>query len=214
MPNGFAVSLTTAARPGREVLGDFEVVASRAGYAETTITLRVSVRALTAPAPIIGIKAGRFSGDVFNFKDAGYAEGAYRNAKFREGGILSRAFDVDEDGQVVTARDLEAGVFRIFVLAESPDYLGTATLRLWMTVHWRVEYGVDSGAGELVGKVGTGVAFLFGGAERRRVSAGFFCDAVGDALCFGLDGGLRGAWELLDIPALRAICMYARCPLF
>ena len=161
-PNGFAVSLTTAARPGGEVFGKFEVVASRAGYAETTITLGVTVRALTAPAPVIGVKAGRFSGNVFDFSDDGYAGGVYRNAKFREGGVLSQAFDVDEDGQVVTARDLEAGVFRIVVLAESPDYLGTATLRLWMTVHWRVEYGVDSGAGELLGRVGTGSQFYSG----------------------------------------------------
>ena len=153
-PNGFAVSLTTAARPGGEVLGDFEVVASRAGYAETTITLRVSVRALTAPFPVIGIKTGRFSGDVFNFKDTVYARGAYQNAKFREGGVLSRSFDVDEDGQVVTTRDLEAGVFRIVVLADSRDYLGTATLGLSMTVRWRMEYGVDSGAGSLHGFVG------------------------------------------------------------
>ena len=129
-------------------------MASRAGYAETTITLRVSVRALTAPFPVIGIKTGRFSGDVFDFKDAGYAEGVYQNASFREGGILSRSFDVDKDGQVVTTRDLEAGVFRIVVLAESPDYLGTATLGLSMTVRWRVEYGVDSGAGVLSGFVG------------------------------------------------------------
>ena len=174
LPNGFAVSLTTAARPGGEVSGNFEVVASRAGHAETTITLGVTVRALTAPAPAIGIKAGRFSGDVFNFKDAGYAGGAYRNAKFREGGVLSRAFDVDEDGQVVTARDLEAGAFRIFVLAESPDYLGTATLVLWMTVRWRVEYGVDSGAGELVGKVGTGSHFYSGALRGGGYLLDFF----------------------------------------
>ena len=191
-PNGFAVSLTTAARPGGEVFGKFEVVASRAGHAETTITLGVTVRALTAPAPVIGVKAGRFSGTVFHFSDDGYAGGVYRNAKFREGGVLSQAFDVDEDGQVVTARDLEAGVFRIVVLADSPDYLGTATLRLWMTVHWRVEYGVDSGAGELLGRVGTGSQFYSGALRGGGTSAGFLCDAVGDPLCFGLDGGLRG----------------------
>ena len=153
-PNGFAVSLTTAARPGGEVFGDFEVVASRAGYAETTITLGVTTRALTAPFPAIGIKVGPFSGTVFDFSDDGYAGGVYRNAKFREGGILSKAFDVDEDGQVVPTRDLEAGVFRIVVLADSPDYLGTATLGLSMTVRWRMEYGVDSGAGSLQGFFG------------------------------------------------------------
>ena len=163
-PNGFAVSLTTAARSGGEVLGDFEVVASRAGYAETTITLRVSVRALTAPFPVIGIKTGRFSGDVFNFKDAGYARGVYQNASFREGGILSKAFDVDKDGQVTTTRDLEAGVFRIVVLADSRDYLGTATLGLSMTVRWRMEYGVDSGAGVLRGFFGDHLLPLDSGA--------------------------------------------------
>ena len=67
---------------------------------------------MTAPAPIIGVKAGTvFRVMFFNFKDTVYAKGAYQNAKFREGGVLSRAFDVDEDGQVVTARDLEAGGF-------------------------------------------------------------------------------------------------------
>ena len=145
-------------------------MASRAGYAETTITLRVSVRALTAPFPVIGIKTGRFSGDVFDFSDAGYAGGVYQNASFREGGILSRSFDVGEKGQVVTTRDLEAGVFRIVVLAESPDYLGTATLGLSMTVRWRVEYGVDSGAGVLSGFVGDHLRALDSGelVDARR----------------------------------------------
>ena len=178
-PDGFAVSLTTILRPGGEISGDFEVAASRGGYAETTISLAVTVRALPAAAsPVVGIKTGPFSGDVFDFSRSDYAGGVYQNASFGEGGVLSPDLSVSARGQVSTARDLGAGIYGVTVLAESPsEYLGTATLSLALTVRWVLEYGVGSG----------------GGGEVRAV------DGAGDALD---SGALLAAGALVTFRAV------------
>ena len=81
-PNGFAVSLTENLHAGETRVGSFSVVASRAGHAETTIPLRVTALALATPRPEIEIKHRPFSGAVFDFSDAGYAEGRLSERKF------------------------------------------------------------------------------------------------------------------------------------
>ena len=152
-PNGFAVSLTAGLAPGGARGGSFEVAASRAGFTETRITLSAAVSALAAaPLAEAGIKLAPFSGAVFDFADDGYADGVYGGAHFSEGGELSADLDVEANGRVSAARSLSAGVYGVTVLAagELPDYLGTATLSLRLTVGWRVEYGGSpAGGGEV-----------------------------------------------------------------
>ena len=177
-PAGFAVWLTTALAPGGARGGSFEVAASRAGFTEARITLSATVTALaSAPLADAGIKLAPFSGTVFNFADAGYADGVYDGARFSEGGELSADLDVDANGRVSVsaAGSLSAGVYGMTVLAagDLPDYLGTATLTLRLTVGWRVEYGGDpAGGGEVtaVDENGSALASVSVAAPGARIT--------------------------------------------
>ena len=149
-PAGFAVSLTSALSAGGAIGGVFEVAGEHAGFADVTIPLAVTIEALAAApaAETGGERAAPVSGKIFDFSHQGYAGGVYQNARFDAGGGLSADLTVYADGRVETTRELEAGIYEITVLAySSPDYLGTATLGLRLTVRWLLEYGVDSGGG-------------------------------------------------------------------
>ena len=166
------------------------------------IPLVVTIEALAA-AETGGERAAPVSGEIFDFSHPGYADGVYQNARFGVGGEASPDLTVYADGRVETTRELEAGIYEITVLADSsPDYLGTATLGLWLTVRWLLEYGVDSGGGGEVraldgGRGGVG----FGGAAGGGRPGNFAGGSIEDLLCFGLDGGLRrrdfcrGGWR-------------------
>ena len=203
-PAGFAVSLTTALAPGGARGGSFEVAASRAGFTEARITLLATVTALAAaPLADAGIKLAPFSGTVFNFADAGYADGVYDGARFSEGGELSADLGVDANGRVSVsaAGSLSAGVYGMTVLrrGRSPYYLGTATLSLRLTVGWRVEYGGSpAGGGEVTAVDENGSALASGSVAapgrashsgRRRRFRIMFRGGRGRA------GGCREDWQ-------------------
>ena len=166
-PGGFAVSLTLALSAGGAIGGAFEVAGQYAGYSDATIPLLVTIEALASPplADTGGARTAPVSGDIFDFAGSDYADGDYQGASFRAAGGASSDLTVSARGQVSTARELGAGVYGVTVLAEgSSDYLGTATLGLSLTVRWVLEYGTDSGVGE-VGAVDASGAVLTSGAQ-------------------------------------------------
>ena len=215
-PAGFAVSLTTALAPGGARGGSFEVAASRAGFTDTRITLSATVTALaSAPLAEAGIKLAPFSGTVFNFADAGYADGVYGGARFSKGGELSADLDVDANGRVSAAGSLSAGVYGITVLAagDLPDYLGTATLTLRLTVGWRVEYGGSpAGGGEVTAVDENGEEAVSGSAAapgaritlRAAPSLSHYVSGWTGA-CGGDVGGVGSA----DSPGIAQTCALA-----
>ena len=156
-PGGFAVSLTSALPAGGAIGGAFEVVGQYAGYSDATIPLRVTIEALAAPSPDTGVRTAPVSGAIFDF-----ADGDYQRASFDAVGASSD-LTVYQNGRVETTRELDAGIYEITVLAHSsPDYLGTATLGLSLTVRWVLEYGTDSGAGGVSALDGSGAVLTSG----------------------------------------------------
>ena len=167
-PDGITVLATVGLRPGGITVGIFEAVAKAAGFPDSALELRVTVSALVSPPlPALETQAvPHFSATVFDFADENYADGIYRNATFTEaeGDAASADLDVTGAGVVETAVTLTlAGEYEITVLAESPDYAGTATLAAILTAHWRLEYEVDSGAGSLTALDADGNVLSSGG---------------------------------------------------
>ena len=176
-PKVLTITLTALLQPGAVTVGRFSVTILAAGYEATEISLALTVSALTAPQPQIGIKTAPFSGAVFDFSDSSYAGGVYGSVIFQEltgvyasvifeeltGEGASAELDVLAGGLVTTAAPLPAGVYGITVLAESdPAYKGTATLALWLTVGWALEYGAGVGDGDLTARDESGAVLNSG----------------------------------------------------
>ena len=176
-PKVLTITLTALLQPGAVTVGRFSVTILAAGYEATEISLALTVSALTAPQPQIGIKTAPFSGAVFDFSDSSYAGGIYGSVVFDKltsvyvsvvfeeltGEGASAELDVSAGGLVTTAAPLPAGVYGITVLAESdPAFKGTATLALWLTVRWALEYGVGAGDGDLTARDESGAVLNSG----------------------------------------------------
>ena len=131
-------------------------------------TVIVAVTEVAAPAAEAGIRLAPFSGAVFDFGSQSYASGAFAGASFEElsDGSGSAELNVSERGLVTTAQsDLGAGVYGITARATSDDYLGAATLALFLTVGWRVAYeGSPSDGGTLAARGADGADLASGGA--------------------------------------------------
>ena len=130
-------------------------------------TVIVAVTEVAAPAAEAGIRLAPFSGAVFDFGSQSYASGAFAGASFEElsDGSGSAELDVSARGLVTAQSDLRAGVYGITARATSDDYLGAATLALFLTVGWRVAYeGSPSDGGTLAARGADGADLASGGA--------------------------------------------------
>ena len=168
-PDGITVMAATALAAGGMTIGAFEVTAKAAGFLDTPLDLRVTVSALALPPPpnLKTQTVPYFNATVFDFAATTYADGIYRNANFTErpDDSASAELNVSKNGAVETEVTLTlAGEYEITVLAESPDFVGTATLAAILTAHWRLEYEVDSGPGNLVARDADGNVLPSGGA--------------------------------------------------
>ena len=194
-PSSFAISLSSALAAGETREGRFEVTASRAGNSATRIGLAVIVSALSAaPLAGVGLQVAPYSSDnIFDFAVTGYADGVYGGAHFSEAGALSADLDVSAGGRV-SASSLGGGVYGVTVAAESPYYLGTATLTLRLTVGWRVEYGGDpAGDGEVTAADGSGSALASGSVAAPGAAVTFRATPSSGRYVSGWTGACGGA---------------------
>ena len=106
---------------------------------------------------------------------------------------MSADLDVSAGG-TVSASSLGGGVYGVTVAAESPYYLGTATLTLRLTVGWRVEYGGDpAGDGEVTAADGSGSALASGSVAAPGAAVTFRATPSSGHYVSGWTGACGGA---------------------